>query len=217
MRGTAVNVTAVLLAFLTLCVPAFAQEVSVVALFPGKAMLAIDKGKPRTLRTGETYNGVTLVSADSEAAVISIKGKRQRLKIGEGAYSTETVKTDRATTTLIADQNGHFVVIGTINGASVRFLVDTGATMVSMGVDDARRAGVNYLAGTRAYSQTANGVAPVYKVKLDSVKVGDISLTNVDGIVHASAALPVVLLGMSFLGQLQMRNEGDSLTLTKRY
>ncbi len=217
MRITAANITAVLLAFLTPPAAGWAQEVSVVALFPDKAMLSIDKGKPRTLRAGETWGGVTLVSADSEAAVISIKGRKQRLKIGEGAYSTATVRTDRATTTLIADRNGHFVTLGTINGASVRFMVDTGATMVSMGVEDARRAGVNYLAGTRGYAQTANGVTPVYKVKLDSVKVGDINLANVDGIVHENAALPVVLLGMSFLGQLQMRHEGDSLTLTKRY
>ncbi len=205
------------MALLTLAVPAFAQEVSVVALFADRAMLSIDNGKPRTLRAGETYNGVTLVSADSEAAVISIKGKKQRLKIGEGAYRTETVRTDRATTTLIADRSGHFITLGTINGASVRFMVDTGATLVSMSVNDARRAGVNYLAGTRGYSQTANGVTPVFKVMLDSVKLGDITLTNVDGLVHESSALPLVLLGMSFLGQLDMRHNGDSLTLTKRY
>jgi len=217
MRFVTANVTAVLLAFLTPAAGAFAQDVSVVALFADRAMLSIDKGKPRTLRAGETISGVTLVSADSESAVISIKGKKQRLKIGEGAYSTATISSGRSTTTLIADRVGHFYTTGTINGASVRFLVDTGATMVSMGIDDARRAGVNYLAGTRAYSQTANGVAPVYRVKLDSVKVGDIALTNVDGLVHESASLPVVLLGMSFLGQLEMRNAGDSLTLTKRY
>ena len=217
MRFVTANITAVLLTFLTLPASALALEVSVVALFADKAMLSIDKGKPRTLRAGETWNGVTLVSADSEAAVISIKGKKQRLKIGEGAYSTETVRTDRATTTLIADRSGHFITLGTINGASVRFMVDTGATLVSMSVDDARRAGVNYLAGTRAYSQTANGVAPVFKVMLASVKLGDITLTNVDGLVHESAALPFVLLGMSFLGQLEMRHSGDSLTLTKRY
>lgn len=217
MRSVAANITAVLLAFLTPAAPAFAQEVSVVALFADKAMLSIDKGKPRTLRAGETFGGVTLVSADSEAAVISIKGKKQRLKIGEGAYSTATISSGRSTTTLIADRVGHFYTTGTINGASVRFLVDTGATMVSMGVEDARRAGVNYLAGTRGYAQTANGVASVFKVKLGSVKVGDIALTDIDGIVHESASLPIVLLGMSFLGQLEMRNQGDSLTLTKRY
>lgn len=217
MRSVTANITAVLLTFLTLSASALALEVSVVALFADKAMLSIDKGKPRTLRVGETWNGVTLVSADSEAAVISIKGKKQRLKIGEGAYSTATISTGRSTTTLTADRAGHYFTTGTINGASVRFLVDTGATMVSMSIDDARRAGVNYLAGTRGYSQTANGVAPVYRVKLESVKVGDIALTNVDGLVHESASLPVVLLGMSFLGQLEMRNAGDSLTLTKRY
>jgi aspartyl protease family protein len=214
MRKSVANVTGVLLALLSLA--AQAQEVSVVALFSNKAMLSIDKGKPRTLRAGETWNGVTLVSADSEAAVISIKGKKQRLRIGEGAYSTATVESGRATTTLIADSSGHFATLGSINGASVRFLVDTGATLVSMSVEDARRAGVNYLAGQRAYSQTANGVTPIYKVRLDRVKVGDITLTNVEGAVHGSG-LPVVLLGMSFLGQLEMRNQGDSLVLTKRY
>ena len=217
MRSVTANITAVLLTFLTLPTSALALEVSVVALFADKAMLSIDKGKPRTLRVGETYNGVTLVGADSEAAVISIKGRKQRLKIGEGVYRTETVRTDRATTTLIADRSGHFITLGTINGASVRFMVDTGATLVSMSVNDARRAGVNYLAGTRGYSQTANGVTPVFKVMLDSVKLGDITLTNVDGLVHESGALPLVLLGMSFLGQLDMRHNGDSLTLTKRY
>lgn len=216
MRDAAKNVTGVLLAALTLAGSALAQEVSVVALFADKAMLSIDQGKPRTFRAGETWGGVTLVSADSEGAVISIKGKKQRLRIGEGAYSTATVDTGRATTTLIADQSGHFVTLGSINGASVRFVVDTGATMVSMSVEDARRAGVNYLKGTRGHSQTANGVVAVYRVKLDTVRVGDIALNNVDGVVHDSN-LPVVLLGMSFLGQLDMRHQGDSLTLTKRY
>ena len=214
MRKLLANVTGVLLALVTLA--AHAQEVSVVALFAGKAMLSIDKGKPRTLRAGETWNGVTLISADSDAAIISIKGRKQRLRIGEGAYSTATVQSGRATTTLIADSSGHFATLGSINGASVRFLVDTGATLVSMGVEDARRAGVNYLAGRLAYSQTANGVTPIYRVTLDSVKVGDITLNNVEGAVHGSG-LPVVLLGMSFLGQLEMRNQGDSLVLTKRY
>jgi len=189
----------------------------VLALFPGKALLSIDKGKPRTLRAGETFAGVTLVSADSETAVISVKGKKQRLAIGEGFYSAAPAASDRPTTTLVADGAGHFVTLGTINGASVRFLVDTGATLVSMGIEDARRAGVNYLAGTRTFSQTANGVAPAFRVKLDNVKVGNISLNNVDGLVHESAPLPVVLLGMSFLGQLEMRREGENLTLIKRY
>ena len=169
------------------------------------------------MRAGETYAGVKLLSANSEEAVVSINGKQQRLKLGEGIYSTATLPSGNATVTLSPDRKGHFITTGTINGASMNFLVDTGATMVSMGLEDARRAGVNYLEGARGQSQTANGVTPIYKVKLGSVKLGDITLNDVDGVVHEKSSLPVVLLGMSFLGQLEMRREGKSLTLTKRY
>jgi len=215
MRSKAANVTAIVVALLS-C-PAAAQEVSVLALFEGKALLAVDNGKPRTMRAGETYAGVKLISANSEEAVVSINGKQQLLKLGEGIYSTATLPSGNATVTLSPDRKGHFITTGTINGASMNFLVDTGATMVSMGLEDARRAGVNYLEGARGQSQTANGVTPIYKVKLGSVKLGDIMLSDVDGVVHEKSSLPVVLLGMSFLGQLEMRREGKSLTLTKRY
>jgi aspartyl protease family protein len=215
MRSKAANVTAIVVALLS-C-PAAAQEVSVLALFEGKALLAVDNGKPRTVRAGETYAGVKLISANSEEAVVSINGKQQRLKLGEGIYSTATLPSGNATVTLSPDRKGHFITTGTINGASMNFLVDTGATMVSMGLEDARRAGVNYLEGVRGQSQTANGVTPIYRVKLGSVKLGDITLNDVDGVVHEKSSLPVVLLGMSFLGQLEMRREGKSLTLTKRY
>lgn len=217
MRFKTANITRVLIGLWALCGPVWALDISVVALFPGKAMLVVDKGKPRTLRTGETYAGITLISSTSEEAIVSISGKQQRLRIGEGVYSALSVQSDRATVVLAADRNGHFVSSGSINGSSVRFLVDTGATMVSMSVEDARRAGVNYLAGERGYSQTANGVAPVYKVRLTKVTLGDITLQDIDGAVHENAALPVVLLGMSFLSRLEMRREGDTLTLIKRY
>lgn len=215
MRSKAANITAIVVALLSFA--AAAQEVKVLALFEGKALLAVDNGKPRSVRIGETFSGVKLISANSDEAVVSVNGKHQRLRIGEGIYSTALAPSGHVTVTLTPDLRGHFVTTGTINGASMKFLVDTGATMVSMGLEDARRAGVNYLEGTRGHSQTANGVTPVYKVKLSSVKLGDIALNDVDGVVHEKGSLPVVLLGMSFLGQLDMRREGKSLTLTKRY
>lgn len=216
MRFIANDITRVLALFACLSCAAWATEVGVVALFPDKAMLVIDKGKPRTVRVGETVAGVKLVSSNSDEAVVSINGKQQRLRIGEGVYSALSAKSERATVTLAPDRNGHFVSSGSINGSSVRFLLDTGATMVSMSVEDARRAGVNYLAGERGYSQTANGVVPVYRVKLAEVTLGDITLHDIDGVVHETT-MPVVLLGMSFLGKLEMRREGESLTLTKKY
>jgi len=217
MLSLGANVTRVLLLFLSVCSPALALDVSVVALFPGRAMLSVDKGKPRTLRAGETYAGVTLVSATSDEAVVAIGGKQQRLHIGEGVYSAISAPSERASVVLTPDRNGHFVASGSINGAAVRFLVDTGATMVAMNVEEARRAGVNYLAGERGYSQTANGMTAIYRVKLAQVSLGDITLRDIDGVVHENSALPIVLLGMSFLGKLEMRRTGESLTLTKRY
>ena len=217
MRFNTANITRVLAVLSALAIPAWAADISVVALFPGRAMVIVDKGKPRTMRTGETYAGVTLISSTSEEAIVSINGRQQRLRIGEGVYSALSIQSERATVVLTPDKNGHFVSFGSINGASVRFLVDTGATMVSMSVDEARRAGVNYLAGERGYSQTANGVTAIYKVKLAKVTLGDIILQDIDGMVHENGTLPVVLLGMSFLGKLEMRREGESLTLIKRY
>jgi aspartyl protease family protein len=217
MQLNAANVTRVLLGLWALSAPAWAVDVSVVALFPGKAMLVIDKGQPRTFRAGETHDGVTLVNSTSDEAIVAINGKQQRLHIGEGVYSALSVQSKQATVVLAANKDGHFLSTGSINGASVHFLVDTGATMVSMNVDEARRAGVNYLAGERGYSQTANGATRIYRVKLAEVALGDITLRDIDGLVHENGSLPVVLLGMSFLGKLDMRREGDTLTLTKRY
>ncbi len=196
--------------------PVTAAEISVLGLMEGRATISVDKSKPKTLRVGESFQGVKLISASTEAAVVEIEGKRRKVTFGE-AVTTGFQETGTRTVTLVSDGQGHFVTIGAINGASMRFLVDTGATMVSMDAEAARRAGINYLQGERGLSTTANGVTPVYKVKLTSVRLGDITLTNVDGVVHANTSLPVVLLGMSFLGRLDMHRAGDTMTLTRKY
>jgi aspartyl protease family protein len=196
--------------------PAGSAEIAVHGLMEGRATISVNKSKPKTLRAGEAFQGVKLISANTQSAVVEIEGKRRTVTFGE-AITTGTASSGAKTVTLVSDSQGHFVSLGAINGASMRFLVDTGATMVSMDVEAARRAGVNYLQGERGFSTTANGVTPVYKVKLDTVQLGDITLNNVDGIVHTSSSLPVVLLGMSFLGRLQMRQEGDLMTLTRKH
>jgi aspartyl protease family protein len=198
-----------------------AAEVKVIALTEGKATLVIDNARPRTLAAGQVSpEGVKLVAATPESAIIEIDGKRSTLVLGayyRGAPDS-AASANGARVVIAADTQGHFLVSGTINGAaSVRFLVDTGATMVSINADDARRAGVNYLSGKRSLTQTANGVAPVYRVKLDTLKVGDITLYNVDAAVHVSGHLPIGLLGMSFLNRMEMKRDGVSLTLTRRF
>lgn len=197
---------------------AHAVDISVNALFNGKAVVVVEGSKPRMLSAGEsTPEGVKLVSATSEAAVVEYKGKRQTLAPGQGTrVATAPAAPAGGRTTITADSRGHFYTTGQVNGMSVRFMVDTGATAVALSGADARALGINYRAGKRGLVNTANGVIPVYLVNLDSVRVGDIVLNNVEGMV-SEGPQHVALLGMSFLNRTQMNRDGDTLTLVRRF
>ena len=214
------HLSAVLLALLLAPGVAAETDVSVVGLFANKAVVIVNGGKPRTISVGETTpEGVRLISADSESATFEIDGRRETLRPGQQRVYTPSPSQDsgRKTVVLTADSRGHFFTVGTINGVSTRFMVDTGATAISLSSEEAKRTGVNYLAGTKVLTQTANGVVPVYRVRLDRVEVGGITLTSVDAIVIEGGRLPMALLGMSFLNRMEMRREGDTLTLIQRY
>lgn len=186
-------------------------------LFGGKAIVVIDGGRPRTLAAGEAAGAVRLISATSESGVFEIEGKRTTLTVGSQSFGGNFKPSRRPSVVLSADHGGHYLTSGSINGAPVRFLVDTGATMVSLGAGDARRIGIDYRKGERGISNTANGSAVVYRVRLDTVKVGDITLNGIEGLVHESADMPFALLGMSFLNRMDMKHDGSQLTLTLRY
>lgn len=197
--------------------PAFAADVALVGLIGAKAIVVIDGGAPRTLAPGQrTAEGVLLLGTEKDAASFDIGGRKTTLRMGGRAYSAPA-SPGKQSVTLNADTRGHFVAVGSINGGSVRFLVDTGATFVSLPAAEAQRLGIDYLRGQRGSMQTANGVAAVYRVKLDSVRIGDIEVNNVDAVVSANGALSVTLLGMSFLNRMQMQRDGQNMTLTKRY
>jgi aspartyl protease family protein len=192
-----------------------ATEVSLVGIMGGKAILSVDGAPPRTLSTGQEYGGVKVVSVQNDGATVMIDGKRRALRIGQNLAGTAPGNRD-ASVVLVADARGHFQTTGLINGRSVRFLVDTGASMISLGARDAKRLGVNLENAPQGMSQTANGVTMVYRVKLNTVRVGDIEFHNVDGVVH-SQDMPMALLGMSFLNRVNMRREGDTMILKKRF
>src|SRR5688572_15372170 len=111
-----------------------AADIAVTALFSGKAVVVIDGGKPRTLSVGQvTPEGVKLLSASSESAVLEYNGQRQTLTTGQGTrLGSAAPPAGSGRTTLIADSRGHFITTGTINGVSVQFVVDTGASSVAM-------------------------------------------------------------------------------------
>ena len=202
---------------LTLCaIPGFATDVVLVGRIGGKAIVVIDNGAPRTLLPGQkTAEGVTLLAIDKNAASFEIDGKKRLLRIGQQVYTAP--KRGKPSVTLQADARGQFIALGSINGRSVRFLVDTGATVIALPPAEAQRLGIDYLRGQRGRMQTANGAIDVYRVKLDSVRVGDIEASNVDAVVSASNNMGPILLGTSFLNRVEMHRDGQIMTLTKRY
>jgi len=208
-----------ILASLLLLLPAAvaATEVSVIGLFPGKAVVVIDGGAPRTLSAGQkAVQGVALISTDRESATLNIDGQKRTLKIGQH-HAGPAAPSSSQSATLTADSRGHFVVNGQINGGAVRFLVDTGATDIALSSADATRLGIDYRRGQPALMGTANGAAVAYRLKLDTVRVGNIVLNNVDAAVLEGDHMPFALLGMSFLNRMEMKHEGRTMVLNRRF
>ena len=82
---------------------------------------------------------------------------------------------------------------------------------------DGKNFHVEYRNGQKVVMESANGDVSAYRVKLDTVRVGDIAVHNVDAVITESNSLPVALLGMNFLNRMDIRREGAIMTLTKRY
>lgn len=193
-------------------------RVNVVGLFNGKAVLVINGGAPRTLAAGQVSpEGVKLLAADSTQAVLEVEGKRRELGMGQGAAVAGRVAVAAPGMTLFANKEGHFFGEGSINGKSVKFLLDTGATSVSMSSSEARRLGIDYVAGREGVSSTAGGLVKAWGVTLNSVKLGGIILNQVEGVVIDGDSPPMVLLGMSALNRIEMKRDGIVMTLTKKY
>jgi len=101
-----------------------------------------------------------------------------------------------------ADPRGHVALTALVNGAPVRFLVDTGASRVTLTSEDARNAGISRSELVfNQRSQTANGLAPEAPVTLSEIRIEKLSIDNVPAAVNEN--LNVSLLGMSFLKRLK--------------
>ena len=193
-------------------------QVNVVGLFNGKAVLVINSGRPKTLSAGQSSDeGVKLISANSTKAVLEIEGKRRELGMGQAATVGGAASSAPGSVTLYADSAGHHFTEGQINGATLKFIVDTGATSIAMNSGDAKYAGIDYKSGESIQIQTANGIVTGYRVVINTLKLGSVVMNQVDATVLEGGSPAVVLLGMSALNRLEMKNEGIALTLTKKY
>ncbi len=193
-----------------------AQTVSMSGRLGDKALLMID-GSPRTVAVGSTVQGVKLVSVTGDAAVVELGGKRVTVPMGGAQVNLGGVASEGGGSRIVmpAGPGGHFSSGGSINGRAAEFVVDTGATYVSMSQADAERMGIKYRDGQRGMASTANGTVPVHRVMLTSVRIGDVQVYNVEAMV-IPAPMPYILLGNSFLTRFQMRRENDVMTLEKR-
>lgn len=206
-------------AFLLLASNAQAESVALAGMMGAKALLVVNGSAPKSVAPGETHQGVKVISTSGEQAVVELSGKRQTLRVGEspvslGASMAGGVRGSRIV--LQESGGGHFVTPGQINGRAVQFMVDTGATTIAMSAADAERIGLDYKNGQPVRMSTANGTSTGYRVKLSSVRIGDVEVYEVDGVV-TPMGMPFMLLGNSFLSRFQMKRENSVMTLDKRF
>ena len=194
----------------------FATDIIVLGLFKNKAIVKID-GKQRTLRKGKvTPEGIELIAADSDVVTLKVDGQVQDFEIGR--HVSTHFKNRINAEAKIMPVNGMYYTTGFINGRTVNFLVDTGATWIAMNVHKARSLGINFKeTGKRAMVSTANGVVPVYRIKLDKVRVGEIELRNIEAGILEGSSPSDVLLGNSFLNQLEMQRHGQVMLLKQKF
>lgn len=192
-----------------------AQDVGLAGVMGSKAMLMINGSEPQSVAVGQSLDGVKVVSVQGDQVVVEIGGRKRPLRVGQHAIGAAAAD-GSGKVIMTADNQGHFYTTGTVNGVSVRFLVDTGATMISLGASDARRIGLDFNRGQKGMTQTANGQSVVSKIQLDTVRIGDVTLHNVDALIHQTE-MPMALLGMSFLNRMEMQRDGSTMTLKKRF
>ena len=181
-----------------------------------KALLMVGGGAPRAVAPGETHQGVKVVSTAGDQAVVLIDGQRVTLRVGESPASVGgAMRTGGDRVALTADARGHFVTAGSIEGKPVQFMVDTGATVVAIGQGEADRLRLDYKSGQPVHMSTANGTAQGWMIKLRNLRLGDVTVYDVDAVV-TPLGMPAVLLGNSFLNRFNMRRDGDQMMLVKR-
>ncbi|MDP3227793.1 MAG: TIGR02281 family clan AA aspartic protease [Acidovorax sp.] len=203
---------------------ASAQAVALAGMLGSKALLVVDANPPKAVGAGDVHQGVKVIAVTKEEATIEVNGARRTLRLGEAPVSLRLGEAPVSVgarggsgkrVILMADSRGHFVNSGTINGRVMQYMVDTGASTIAIGRTDADRMGLNYQGAEPVRMNTANGVAQGWRIKLDSVRLGDVEVLGVEAIITPQP-MPYVLLGNSFLTQFQMTRINDQMVLEKR-
>ena len=206
--------------FLTLCFlysTSYAVEIiQVQGLFSNKVVVSID-GKRHVLAVGDVSpEGVKVISVDSNGAVLQVAGQQKQYNMNS-VISTTFSQRKKQQEKIFVNSGGMYITYGNINGRSVRFLIDTGASAIAMNTTQAKHLGIRYdKYGTPTRVSTASGFAKAYRVQLKSVSVGDIKQKNVEALVIEGEHPGPILLGMTFLSHLSVEHSGNAMTLTQK-
>lgn len=193
--------------------PASAADVALAGVLGSKALLVVAGGAPRALAPGESHLGVKLLSVGADGALIEIDGQQRQLRLGAPVSVRAAGGARRVV--LTPDSQGHYMYQGHINGRTANLMVDTGASTVAMGSADAERLGIDFRKGRSVGVRTANGNAQGWQVKLDSVRLGGIEVYGVEAVVTPQP-MPFILLGNSFLAEVNMTRNAQQMVLEKR-
>lgn len=190
-------------------------ELEIVALFDRAVMIRID-GEQKLLKQGQVEQGVKLIEATSTGAIVEVDGRTLKLALSQRINSSFAEAEKRIVSIQIND-NGQYITTGSINQHPVTFLVDTGATIVAMNADTARQVGLDTSAARQVIATTAGGTVRSSEVMLDRVTVGDIEINNVLAVVLEGEFPQQVLLGMTFLENVEIKEKAGLLQLTMEF
>ena len=203
--------------FMLVSAPAAAiEKLEVQGLFSNKAVLNVD-GVMRILKVGDSSpEGVKLISVGRHDARLSVDGVQKTYTLGSAVSTTFASKKTQSETIYI-NSGGMYMTFGSINGRSVRFLVDTGASAIAMNKEQAKQLGIRYeKTGIPASVSTASGFTDAYRVRLKTVSIGEITESNVEAFVIDGNHPGPILLGMTFLGRLDIEHSGNALKLLQK-
>jgi len=233
-------ITTTFLLFLCLSISATADTVRVLAISKGKALVDINNYSQITITPGSEIDGVRLLNIKGNIADFSIHGDIHKISVGQMTIvstSTFTTPHDPESNGIVirkgnsakkireisiaTNRSGSYYINGTINSVPVRFHIDTGATTIAMSRAKGIEIGLPFEKGISAIATTASGKIPSFAGSCQKVTIGEIELENVictvsekpdDGMLNHE-----VLLGMSFLRRINMRQENGILTLSQAY
>lgn len=198
---------------------AVVKSVSIQGVLGNKAVLLVD-GKQHVVQIGDsTPEGVKLIAIHGDTVLMEIDGQKRRQTMGDNqVFSTRYAAPHTQEVQVSQNNNGLFTTVGSINGLTVNFIVDTGANIVTLNAQHARRLGIAFEEqGVPTVVATASGIVKAYRVTLSSVSLGDIELQNVAAVVMTGPHPTEILLGMTFLGSLEIQRSGNIMTIRKNF